>query len=301
MNIAEAKNIPLADYLRSIGIMPCKRQGNNLWYYSPLRNETEPSFKVNLSRNEWYDFGMGKGGNIINFTLEHQETNSIPDALQIIAGKVPAVTSGSFSFRRLESLPGFTDIDIQPLSNPALLQYLKERNIHLSFAKQECKEIHFTTNGKRYFAIGFENELGGYELRNKYFQGCLSPKGITNIQNGNDSCCIFEGFMDYLSYLTLKTKHTSRQQNITKERDYIILNSVANLPKALDLISGYETKLCFLDNDKAGTEARLTITDRCSYKVSDQSVYYRKYKDLNDFLCGKKLLPEKQVRKGMKL
>jgi hypothetical protein len=60
MNIAEAKNIPLADYLQSFGITPCKRQGNSLWYYSPFRQETEPSFKINLVRNEWYDFGAGK-------------------------------------------------------------------------------------------------------------------------------------------------------------------------------------------------------------------------------------------------
>jgi hypothetical protein len=171
MNIIEAKNIPLADYLQSIGIMPCKRQGNNLWYYSPFRNETEASFKVNLNRNEWYDFGMGKGGNIIDFVMEHHSTDNVSHALQAIAGQASVIKSGSFSFRPSGSLPCFEDISIQSLNNPALLQYLKERNIHLPFAEQECKEIYFTTNGKRYFAIGFENELGGYELRNKYFQG----------------------------------------------------------------------------------------------------------------------------------
>ena len=297
MNIAEAKNIPLADYLQSIGIMPCKRQGNNLWYDSPFRNETEPSFKVNLNRNEWYDFGMGKGGNIIDFVAEYHNTDSVSYLLQAIAEEAPAITSGSFSFRPSVSLPCFEDISTHSLNNPVLLQYLKERNVHLPFAEQECKEIHFTTNGKRYFAIGFENELGGYELRNKYFQGCLSPKAITNIRNGNESCCIFEGFMDYLSYLTLKAKHHPEQSDIAKERDYIILNSVSNLSKALDIISGYEAKYCFLDNDKSGVEARLTIGDRCGYKVFDQSIYYREYKDLNDYLCGKKLMVKPEVKK----
>ena len=65
MNIEETKNIRLADYLQSLGYQPIKQQGNNLWYNSPLRAEKEPSFKVNLDRNLWYDFGMGKGGNII--------------------------------------------------------------------------------------------------------------------------------------------------------------------------------------------------------------------------------------------
>jgi hypothetical protein len=302
MNIKDAKSIVLADFLLALGIAPCKKQGVNLWYYSPFREETEASFKVNLTRNEWYDFGLGKGGNIFDFVMEQYGTDSISHALQIITqNNVNITTAGSFSFRPHESLPGFEDINIHPLSNPALLQYLNERNIHIPFAVKLCKEVHFSAKGKRYFAIGFENDLGGYELRNRYFQGCLSPKSITCVKNGNDTCCVFEGFMDYLSYLTLKDKHHSEQSNIMKERDYVILNSVTNLSKALDVISDYNTRYCFLDNDKAGKQAWISISSRCGLGTSDQSIHYHEYKDLNDYLCGKKLLPEKQVRKGFKL
>lgn len=65
MNIQEAKQIKIADYLQSLGHRPVKQQGANLWYKSPLRNESEASFKVNTTMNSWFDFGMGKGGNII--------------------------------------------------------------------------------------------------------------------------------------------------------------------------------------------------------------------------------------------
>lgn len=65
MNIETAKQINLADYLHSLGYSPVKQQGINLWYKSPLREETEASFKVNTERNQWYDFGLGKGGGII--------------------------------------------------------------------------------------------------------------------------------------------------------------------------------------------------------------------------------------------
>ena len=65
MNINEIKRIKLADYLQSLGYTPIKQQGKNLWYKSPLRNETDASFKVNTELNQWYDFGIGKGGNII--------------------------------------------------------------------------------------------------------------------------------------------------------------------------------------------------------------------------------------------
>ena len=47
MTIQDVKQIKLADYLQSLGYMPVKQQGRNLWYKSPLREETDASFKVN--------------------------------------------------------------------------------------------------------------------------------------------------------------------------------------------------------------------------------------------------------------
>ncbi|KAA6336985.1 DNA primase [termite gut metagenome] len=300
MNIAEAKSIPLAGYLQSIGITPCRKQGNNLWYYSPFRQETEASFKVNLIRNQWFDFGMGKGGNMLDFVMEQQGIEDISHVLQILSGKASMISpANSFSFRPQENLSAYEDIRIQPLENPLLIQYLKERQINIPYAQQVCGEVHFKFKDKSYFAIGFENNLGGYELRNKYFQGTISPKGITTIKQGNDSCCIFEGFMDYLSYLTLKQKHNPEYPNIGKQ-DYIILNSVSNTLKAIDIISGYKAKYCYLDNDKAGASTYEEIRNKCGLNVSDRSVHYLGYKDLNDYLCGKKQVQEKRQSRGMK-
>ncbi|KAA6313006.1 DNA primase, partial [termite gut metagenome] len=162
-----------------------------------------------------------------------------------------------------------------------------------------CKEVHFRFKDKSYFAIGFKNNMEGYELRNKYFQGTLSPKGITTIKQGNDSCCIFEGFMDYLSYLTLKQKHNPENTDIEKQ-DYVILNSVSNVSKGIDIISGYKAKYCYLDNDKAGVSAYEEIRNKCGLNVSDRSVHYREYKDLNDYLVGKKQVQEKRQNWRMK-
>ena len=41
MDIQTAKQIKIADYLHSLGFSPVKQQGINLWYKSPLREETE--------------------------------------------------------------------------------------------------------------------------------------------------------------------------------------------------------------------------------------------------------------------
>ena len=300
MNITAAKNISLADYLQSIGITPCKRQGNNLWYYSPFRNETEASFKVNLTRNEWYDFGAGKGGDILRFVMERYGITDISQVLHIISGETPKIQAGSFSFRQYENLPVFENIRILPLENPALIQYLKNRNIHVPFAQQLCKEVHYRLKDKPYFTLGFANDWGGYELRNAYFQGGLSPKTITTVQKGNDTCCIFEGFMDYLSYLTLLHKRNPDVPTINK-RDYIILNSVTNLPKAMNIISNHMKKYCYLDNDKSGVAAYEKIRNQCGLNTIDSSIHYKGYKDLNDYLCGKKQVQGIVKKRGLKL
>jgi hypothetical protein len=300
MTIIEAKNISLADYLQTIGITPCKRQGNNLWYHSPFRNETEASFKVNLARNEWYDFGLGNGGDILKFVMEQFGTNDVSQALNFISGKANEAPTNSFSFRPQDNLPAFENIRILPLENPALIHYLKSRNIHIPIAQRYCKEVHYSLKDKAYFNIGFENDWGGYELRNEYFQGGLSPKTITTVQKGNATCCIFEGFMDYLSYVTLLHKRNPEVPNINK-RDYIILNSVANLTKAIGIISNYSEKYCYLDNDQSGISTFQEIQNRCGANVFDRSIHYREYKDLNDYLCGKKQVQEQRKKRGMRL
>ena len=69
---------------------------------------------------------------------------------------------------------------------------------------------------------------------------------------------------------------------------YVILNSTANVQKAIDALEQYERIHCLLDNDGAGIRATLAITAEYSYRVRDFSHNYREYSDLNDYLCGRK-------------
>lgn len=78
MTIQEAKQIRIADYLQSLGYTPVTQQDNSLWYKSPLREEAEASFKVNNELNLWYNFGIGKGGNIIALAQELYSSYHVP-------------------------------------------------------------------------------------------------------------------------------------------------------------------------------------------------------------------------------
>lgn len=288
MNIQEAKQIRIADYLQSQGYTPVKQQVNSLWYKSPLREETEASFKVNTELNQWYDFGLGKGGNIIALAEELYASNYVPYLLNKIAEQAPHIRPVSFSFRQQASEPSFQQLEVRELTHPALLRYLQERGIDTELARSECKELHFIHNGKPYFAIGFPNVAGGYEVRNRFFKGCIAPKDISHIrQQGEprEKCLVFEGMMDYLSFLTLRMKNCPTMPNLDGQ-DYIILNSVANVSKAIDVLHGYERIHCLLDNDEAGRNAYLELAREFDGHIRDFSDNYNGHKDLNDYLCG---------------
>ena len=290
MDIQTAKQISIAEYLHSLGYSPVRRQGGNLWYKSPLREETEASFKVNTERNLWYDFATGKGGNIIALAAELYASDHVPYLLEMIARQAPHVRPVSFSFGgQTLSQPSFRQLEVMPLSSPALFSYLRERGINTELAKRECREVHYLTDGKPYFAVGFPNRSGGYEIRNKFFKGCIAPKDITHIrqEQTKETCYLFEGFMDYLSFLTLRLERCPDRPELDGQ-DYIVLNSTSNLSKAIHPLGDYERIHCFLDNDKAGMEAVQELREKYEMRVRDASHIYGDYNDLNDFLCGKR-------------
>lgn len=292
MTTQDAKKIRIADYLQSLGYRPVKRQGNSLWYKSPFREETEASFKVNTELNQWYDFGTGKGGNIIALAQELYRSDNVPYLLEQIGRQTPHIRHIDYSLRKQPTTePSFQRLEVKELTHPALLRYLQERGINTALAKKECKELHFIHNGKPYFAIGFPNAAGGYEVRNLFFKGCIAPKDITHIRQQGEPrnmCYLFEGFMDYLSFLTIRVKNNPQYPRLTTQ-DYIILNSVSNITKAENILATYTQIGSFLDNDTAGRKACESLKAKFGEHLLDKSLYYREHKDLNDYLCGKSL------------
>lgn len=235
MNIQEAKQIKIADYLQSLGHCPVKQQGANLWYKSPLRNESEASFKVNTTMNSWFDFGVGKGGNIITLASYLYASDSLPYLLEKLEKQALHVRQTDFSFIQQASEPSFERLEVRELNHPALLRYLSERKINLHIARKECVELHFSHGGKSYFAIGFKNKSGGYEVRNLFFKGCMSPKDITHIRQQGEpryTCYVFEGMMDYLSFLSLRLWKFPSCPSL-EAQDYVVLNSTSNVERLL--------------------------------------------------------------------
>ena len=294
MNIDGIRTIPLADFLARLGHEPVRRSGNELWYLAPYRGERTPSFRVNVAKQLWYDFGLGKGGDIFTLAGEFLRNGDFRTQAKFIAETVNMTVTGwekpACLLKPVE--PIFEDVEVAPLLRSPLTEYLEERGIPIEVASRHCFRLNYGVRGKRYFAVGFPNMKGGYEVRSRYFKGCLPPKSVSLVKANDipaDECLVFEGFMDFLSAVTL---------GVTGNADCLVLNSVANAEKAAGLLDGYGRIGCFLDRDEAGRRTLAVLTKRYGERVSDRSTLYDGCKDLNEYL---QLTTKKQKNNHLKI
>ena len=291
----DLKNISIRQFLSQRGIQPKYERNGYGMYLSPLREERTPSFKVDYLQNLWYDFGLGEGGTLLTLVMWLERCDRYA-AIRILSnGEIRQAGSTSLSSGIYErpavggpspvvrpaTVPALRVLSDAPLRHPALVGYLASRGIVPSVAAAFCREVRYEVNGRAFFAVGFRNDAGGWELRSERFKGGSSPKHITTIDNHSDTVIAFEGFMDFLAYLSLK--HPERLRI-----DAAVLNSVVNLPKAVPFLSRHPVIHTFFDNDEAGRKATADLIRLCPRsEVIDQRHFYSGHKDVNDYLTAR--------------
>jgi len=292
MNIEQAKTIQINSLLDKLGLTPSKTKGKELCYLSPFRSEKTPSFFVNVDKNIWHDFGDGKGGDVLSFVTSYLEStgesSNIPDALRWLKNM-----SGHLEFKPVQPAsysphpesPTWVVKHSKAISHKALIQYLESRGIPIELAKEHLSEVHVTNQETRkgYFALGFQNEDGGYEVRNQHFKGSVSPKTLTFVRGSKpkpEVIHVFEGFMDFLSAV-------SQLKNKRLNGDAIVLNSLSSLQSAWPYIKnyGYRTLYSWLDNDPSGKRATSILKE---FVASEEGLLhvpmnrlYLSHKDVN--------------------
>ena len=288
------KCLSIRAYLAERGLHPTKDNPRYGLYLSPLREERSPSFKVDYVQNLWYDFGLGEGGSIIDLVMRLERCN-FTEAVQLLSCGERTSIAVPVSPSVLPTVPALRMLFDIPLRHSALVGYLSSRGIDPAIASACCREVHYAVGGRNYFAVGFRNDAGGWELRSERFKGSVSPKHITTIDNRSDTVVAFEGFMDFLSYLSMEKQ---------LQTDVAVLNSVVNLPKAISFLDRHATIHAFFDNDEAGCKATAELKRLCpNSSVIDRSHLYRKHKDLNEYWQAKqsRLHIAPQRKRGMKM
>ena len=283
------KRYSIVEYLERKGIKPVRRTPAYALYRSPLREDTHPSFKVDTEKNLWIDYAEGKGGSIIDLYMR-LEGCTLSEAIRHLGRNAPDDTAYSPQRECVHDTSKLGSIR-QAVANGArrligisntlplhLQKYLtEERCINIEKSMPFLRCISYEVRGLHYQAIGFANQSGGYELRNNgSFKGTIAPKDITPIFTDRaEPVCIFEGFMDFLSFLSMKEEVIHH---------CLVMNSVSNVAKAIRYLNDrHLTHIrAFLDNDDAGKRATNDFI-RAGFKVEDMSVHYRNFKDLNEY------------------
>ena len=294
-DLSRIKQYPIVEYLERKGIKSVRRTPSYALYRSPFREDTHPSFKVDTEKNLWIDYAEGKGGSIIDLCMR-LEGCTLSEGIRILGRNAPDSTACSsqkadMAMKRssipMASASGVRRlIEISDTLPSHLLKYLQEdRCINIEKAMPFLRCISYEVRGLHYQAIGFANQSGGYELRdNGSFKGTIAPKDITPIfidklrdkdADKIQPVCVFEGFMDFLSLLSMKEGVMSV---------CLVMNSVSNVARAIRYLNDrHLTHIrAFLDNDDAGKRATNDFI-RAGFKVEDMSVHYRNFKDLNEY------------------
>jgi hypothetical protein len=278
---SEFKNIPIVNYLSSIGIKEDSVSGTEYRYHSPLTNERTPSFFVDVRKNVFFDNSSGANGDIITLVMALHRCN-FKDALERLkSGDV----SRSFSFcgDRVIKENKLIVRKVLPLTNRNLIDYVQSRGIPLEIAAHWLHEIHYINKGKNYYSIGFKNDADGYELRNGLGFKAKTANGITTVDKNTTSINLFEGFFDYLSalryYKTLEPSKTT-----------VILNTTVNVKVFTEKYANKYTVNAYLDNDNSGVKACEILISNGYILRNRSKELYPDSKDFNDFVVSNKSL-----------
>jgi len=286
LNAADIKEqVSLVDLLSRLGFEPVRRSCKELTYLSMLRDsDTKPSFSVNEQLNVWFDHGSGKGGNIIDFGIAYWPLTSFVDVLHKIQSTVkqkivPNHTRENIRKRMPVKIPHYEVEDVKEMgTNIAITWYIKDRGIGI-VAREKLKEVYYYVEDqkklrKHFFAAGWQNELGGWEVRNKYFKGCLGHKAVTFIPGITERLLVFEGYLDYLSWLT---EHEEANPSV------LVLNTLSLLEVGIRRAKDFEQVDLYFDRDKSGHQASIQFISAVPY-AKDRSSCYDGFKDYNDRL-----------------
>ena len=280
-NIQELKKISIINILNKLNIESVEKKKEEFWFKAPWRNEQTASVKC--KNNLFFDFGDSFfKGNTIDFIMKLFNYN-FKDAVKWLQDE-----SVSFSFhqpenifpKKIDNKQSYSIIKIQTLQNTILIEYLKSRKLNIELCKKYLVEVYYQLNSKKYFGVGFKNDLGGIEIRNKYAKLCLGKKWYTSIKGKSNQLIVLESWSDFISLMMLFPKTES-------QFDFVVLNTLSMLNKLDTVYEEYKNVFLALDNDKAGTKATQKYLEILGAKCTDIRYLYKNgSKDLNDYLLG---------------
>lgn len=294
------KDISIVDYLAEKNYLPVyKIKNERRWLYSSIgMNERTPSFSVDVVNNTYADYSgnslfTGECGDIIRLCMHLEKLEFIPACNFLLKGNYGRGVQYQPAATKTEK-DGIIIESVSPIVRPKLLDYISERCIARTLADKYLQQIVYTNNGRKYYSLGFINDLGGYALRSpatdtmpKGFKAATKPNYFTTVHTNPNTGILnlFEGFFSMLSILQFY--NTFEFQNTT-----IVLNSVTgNFAKLIPNIPEHIKEInVFFDNDDTGIKYVRRLRDLDEWQINNQCGLYYGFKDMNDKLVQQTLL-----------
>lgn len=279
MNIDKIKSISIVDWLDKNGYKRQRGSGKYYSYYSPFSPEKDASFKVNTAKNTFLDYHADARGDIIDLVMGIENCD-FKTACGILSDD-STVDIKQHEPKKSES--GVKIHSVGDITDKELIDYfLGARKIDEMVLRHYCKQVEFsfpfsdTDSTRVYKAIGFQNDLKGFELRGSWMRVASAPKSFTTIRGTNeedDKVVLFEAWVDFLSYLT----HNKIPKPFKKT---YVLNGARMIGLLNPFLEG-KTVYSYVDADRAGDEIHEAMDKS---KVVDCRNQFLFYKDYNEWL-----------------
>jgi hypothetical protein len=321
MKIADAKSIPLDQFILYAKGLTGKLRAGRLWYCSPYRNENSPSFALSRDRMAWYDHGVGEGGNIIDLAMRLAQTDDVATSLRYIEtsmGSGYIIQPPRVEFKKMEpEEPHYEIVECAPFEMydywgklTPHTKYLASRGIDVAFVSPYLNAIKFKVKNdvKKGVKDGFamKNLSGGFETRSDlfrmgYLKTTVGEKDISVIEAKDSSMGagdahkkhwhVFYSMMDFLTFLSVDSTLTNKRPAMG-EYNYMVIHGDAIKDMAIAYFKSAKPSHAnhYIHQDKnfSGQRTALDIMGELSnWGGGDMSHKYEGYKDLSEWHMDK--------------
>lgn len=304
--INDIKKLPIETYLKAIaGITKGVKHGSETYYKSPFRDEKTESFAVDEKTNTWYDFGIEKGGDLIQLDMELKKRSfveSVKSLSTAVLGQYLSPTppdDEKQNFVYEDTKKKTTEIEsVKEIQNKALLRLLNERCINVEVSSKVLKEVAYKHGKNHYYGLGIKCDNDTYSTFNAYGKFKTGEADITTIKAEKETTnvAVFEGMTDYFARLS--------EMHPTKiSAHIIIMHGASNTEKTIAKIKELKAENVYLykHNDTAGKRVLEKMEAEFSEKINitDMSEKYRDFNDYNEkTIFENEQKQQKEIRKG---
>ncbi len=166
------------------GYVKLVRKGSSYFGLCPFHNEKTPSFSVSPSKQMYYCFGCGAGGNVFTFLMEY-ENFTFPDAVKSLADragvKLPEIEYSKEEKKRADQRNRLLQIN----KEAAKYYYILLRNEKGRQGIEYLKNRGLSDETIHQFGLGYSDKFGGglyqYLKRQGYPDVDLKESGLFNV------------------------------------------------------------------------------------------------------------------------